>query len=161
MLAIKIGETLRYIILGVIPFVIFLSFFKLDESKKQLNGIKLYVIVSLIGFIIGMYDGLVGPGTGTILIILFTALCGYNMKEASGNAKIINLTSNVSALLVFLLNGQVFMHLAIPAAFFGITGNYIGSSLAIKNGPKVIRPVLYMVLIGIIIKIIMDIIKLN
>ena len=156
--AIMLGESLKYVILGVIPFVALSSFLKLDESNDLLEGSKLFVWAGLIGFVVGMYDGLVGPGTGTFLIILYTAFCGYNLKEASGNSKVVNLSSNVSALIVFMLNGQVLYRLAIPAALFGIAGNYIGSTLAIKNGRKIIRPVLYLVLASIIAKIIYDII---
>jgi len=90
------------------------------------------------------------------LIILYTALCGYKLKEASGNAKVVNFSSNISALIVFMLNGQVFYSLAIPAAFFGIAGNYLGSHIAIKNGKKIIQPILYLVLAGIVIKILVD-----
>lgn len=154
--AIMLGMTLKYVILGVIPFVAILSFFKIDESNNMITGTRLFVLAAAIGFIVGMYDGLIGPGTGTILIILYTSLCGYKLKEASGNAKVVNLASNVSALIVFILNGQVFYQLAIPAAFFGIAGNYLGSHLAIKNGKTIIKPILYLVLAGIIVKIVID-----
>ena len=157
--AIMLGESLKYVILGVIPFIALSSFLKLDETKNMVTGIKLYTFAGFIGFVIGMYDGLVGPGTGTLLIILYTSLCGYTLKEGSGNAKVVNLSSNISALIVFMLNNQVFYQLAIPAAAFGIAGNYLGSSLAINNGKKIIRPILYLVLSGIIIKILVDILS--
>jgi len=158
-IAILLGESLKYVILGVIPLVLLSSFFKLNESKELMSGTKLYIYAIIIGLIVGMYDGLVGPGTGTFLIILYTGICGFMLKEASGNAKVVNLASNVSALIVFILHGQVFYQLAIPAAFFGIAGNYIGSHLAIKNGKRIIRPLLYIVLLGILIKIIVDIVS--
>lgn len=154
--AIMLGATLKYVILGAIPFVAMLSFLRIDESKQMITGSKIYILAGLIGFMVGIYDGLIGPGTGTILIILYTALCGYKLKEASGNAKVVNLSSNISALIVFMLQGQVFYSLAIPAAFFGIAGNYLGSHLAIKNGKKIIQPILYLVLAGIVIKILID-----
>lgn len=156
--AIMLGDTLKYVILAVIPFVALSSLLKLDESKPQIQGAKLYIFAGLIGFIVGMYDGIVGPGTGTFLIILYTALCGFLLKEASGNAKIVNLSSNISALIVFMLHGDVLYRLALPAAIFSIAGNYLGSTLAIKNGKKIIRPILYLVIAGIIVKIIIDII---
>ena len=155
--AIMLGDSLKYVILGVIPFVAASSLLKLDETKPISKGIKLILFASFIGFTVGLYDGLVGPGTGTLLIILYTFLCGYKLKEAFGNAKIVNLSSNISALIVFILNDQVLYKLALPAALFSIAGNYLGSKLAINNGRKVIQPILYLVLSGIVIKIIIDI----
>ena len=158
-IALALGESLKYVIIGFVPLAALSSLIKLDKEKDLMSGYKLYFFSGLIGLIVGMYDGLIGPGTGTFLIILYTALCGFTLKESSGNAKVVNLSSNVSALIVFIINHQVFYQIAIPAALFGIAGNYLGSTLAIKNGKKIIRPILYLVLAGIIVKIIIDLIK--
>ncbi len=156
-IAILIGEALKYIILILVPIAAIIGLLHINKQRDRVYGKKLYILAGLIGLLIGLYDGLVGPGTGTFLIMLYSALCGYSLREASGNAKIVNLSSNVSALIVFIIHGQVLYALAIPAAVFGIAGNYIGSHLAIKNGKKIIQPILYIVLIGIFIKIIFDI----
>ena len=108
---------------------------------------------SLIGFGIGAYDGLIGPGTGTFLILAFTALLGMKTLHASGTAKWVNLASNVAAFFTFLLHGQVLFWVGIPAALCAILGNWAGSHLAIKNGENIIRPLMGIVMILLLIKL--------
>lgn len=117
----------------------------------------MYIAAALIGFIIGLYDGLIGPGTGTFLIFGFTIIIGLDYISASGNAKIVNLSSNFAAAVNFILSGKVLWIIAIPAALFNILGNYFGSNYAIKNGNKAIKKMLIFVLIGIFTKLIFDI----
>ena len=113
-------------------------------------------VVALSAFVVGMYDGFYGPGTGTFLILLFTAFAGMNVTIANGNAKVINLASNVMSLFVFLLNGQVLFLLGLPAALCSIAGNYLGSTLVMKNGIRIVRPIIIVVLVILFIKIIME-----
>lgn len=152
---------LRLTMVVLLPFIaIFVLFNKKntgDESTfSTLSNQKAVVLSALIGFSIGMYDGFFGPGTGTFLILAYTALMGFDFKTACGNAKIVNLASNFAALVVFILAGKVLYVVAIPAALFSITGNWIGSGLAIKKGAKFIKPVLVGVLILLFMKIIYD-----
>lgn len=100
-----------------------------------------------IGVGIGCYDGLFGPGTGTFAIIAFSTIMGFDMRRASGNAKILNLASNYASLVTYLASGLVVFHIAIPCAISGIVGNLIGSRLALKGGAKVIRPMMLVVLV--------------
>ena len=100
-----------------------------------------------IGFFIGVYDGFFGPGTGTFLAIAFSAFLSMDLLQASANARLTNLASNVGSLVVFLWNGQVRFPLALYAAASGIAGNWLGSSLAIKKGERVIKPLMTGVLI--------------
>ena len=100
-----------------------------------------------IGAGIGCYDGLFGPGTGTFAIIAFSTLMGYDMRRASGNAKLLNLASNYASLATYLASGLVVFSIAIPCAVSGIAGNLIGARLALKGGAKVIRPMMLAVLV--------------
>ena len=100
----------------------------------------------LIGLAIGLYDGLVGPGTGTFLQLLFVSLVGMAVLKASGAARLVNLCSNIGALIRFIAGGQVLFALALPAALFGMAGNYLGSTLAIRKGAGFIRVLLIAVL---------------
>ena len=103
-----------------------------------------------------MYDGFYGPGTGTFLILLFTAFAGMRVAEANGTSKLINLASNTMSLLIFLINGQVILLLGIVAALCSILGNYIGSSLVMKNGITIVRPLIIAVLAILFLKILME-----
>ena len=105
-----------------------------------------------------MYDGLIGPGTGTFLIFAYTTIIGFDYITASGNAKIVNLASNITAAASYILAGKVLWAIAIPAAAANLAGNYLGSSYAINKGSDAIRKMLILVLAGIFIKLILDII---
>lgn len=123
---------------------------------EKLSPVWLVVLSALIGFVLGMYDGFFGPGAGTFMILGYTVFMGFDMKTASGNAKIVNLASNVSALAVYIFAGKVYFAVAVPATLCSIAGGWVGSGLAIKNGSKFIKPVLVCVLCGLFGKIIYD-----
>ena len=148
---------LRYILMVLLPFaalfVIKGGSLKNGSTTKNMPHKKLLVLSGLAGFGIGAYDGFFGPGTGTFLIMVFNILLGMDILHASGNAKIINLASNIASLATFLISGNVMFLIGIPAAICGILGHYIGSGLALKNGIKVIRPVLVLVLILLMVKV--------
>ena len=109
-----------------------------------------------IGFVIGLYDGLVGPGTGTFLILAYVMLMGEGVLTASGTAKLVNLGSNVGALLTLITTGHVLYALALPAAAFGIAGNFAGARLAIKKGAPFVRLLLLVVLGLLLLKLAVD-----
>ena len=123
---------------------------------EELSKTRVFFGMLIAGTLIGVYDGFFGPGTGTFLILAFTTVLGFDLKRACGNTKIVNLTTNVSALVVFMLAGQVYYAVAIPAMFFSILGNWLGSGLAIKKGAKFVRPVMIFVLCLLFIKMLYD-----
>ena len=78
----------------------------------------------VIGLTVGFYDGFFGPGTGTILILLFTGLLKMDMVNASGAAKLVNLASNVAAMVSLVIGGKVLFQLAVPAMVCSAVGGY-------------------------------------
>ena len=104
-------------------------------------------------FLIGVYDGLYGPGTGSFLIIAFTVFAKMGLTAANAQTKVINLTTNITSLVVFLMSGQVVILLGIAAAVCNMAGNYIGAGLAMEKGSKIVRPVILVVLALLLIKI--------
>ena len=143
----------------VLPFIaLFVLFNKnADEGVQKLHGTSLYLARAAIGFVIGVYDGLIGPGTGTFLIFAYTLFIGFDYITASGNAKVINLSSNIAAAASYILAGKVIWPIAVPAAAANLLGNYLGSGYAIKNGSKAVKKMLIIVLIGIFIKLVIDV----
>jgi len=129
-----------------------------EAGKKRPGGTRTgRIALSLgIGLVIGCYDGLIGPGTGTFLMIAFTSLLQYSLLVSSGSAKIVNLASNCMSAMLFIASGNVWFALAVPAALCTVAGNWLGSHLAIRNGVKVIRPVMFAVLALLFVKIIAD-----
>ena len=142
--------------LFILPVTAYFVLKKKDHSKapqKKLRRSLVILLCCVISFVIGMYDGFYGPGTGTFLILLYTGLCRMDIKTASGNTKLVNLSSNLAALVTFLVNGQVLFLLGIVAALFSIAGNYAGSGLVLKKGAAIIKPVIIVVLGILFLKI--------
>lgn len=100
----------------------------------------------VIGLVIGMYDGLIGPGAGTFLIMAFTLVLGMDLLTASGCAKVGNLASNVASAVVWILGGKVLWALVPPAALCSILGNWCGARYAIRGGSGRVRGMIFVVL---------------
>lgn len=107
---------------------------------------RTFVVGALAALVIGGYDGFYGPGTGTFLMLALTGLAHMELTRANGVTKAINLTTNLSALAVFLLNGKVLLPLGLVAGCFGILGNYLGTRFFIQGGVKFVKPVILVVL---------------
>lgn len=102
---------------------------------------------------VGFYDGFYGPGTGTFLIIAFTTAARFPLQNANAHAKVINLTTNLTSLGVFLTGGQVVFTLGLAGAACNMAGNFLGAELAVKQGAKVTRPVILLVLALLALKL--------
>lgn len=152
-------QILKFLLIPILPLAAYYVLRKKDLGEEKVDGEelsskKLLVYASLIAFFIGGYDGFYGPGTGTFILLLFTGICHMDLKTASGNTKIINLSSNIAALVTFIINGKVYYSLALAASVFSILGHYTGSSMLMNNGSKAVRPVILVVLGLLFIKII-------
>ena len=115
-------------------------------SDKVTLDKRTYITATVSALVVGIYDGFYGPGTGTFLIIAFTVFAKLDLKMANAQAKVINLTTNVTALVIFLINGQVYLTLGLVAAACNMIGGYIGAGLAMKNGSKIVKPSILLVL---------------
>ena len=128
----------------------------LDVEREQLSNRKTFILSACIALCLGMYDGFYGPGTGTFLLILFTSLVHLKLTEANGVTKVINLASNVSALVVYLASGNTVISLGLAAGVFSIAGNWLGTRLFSKKGAAVAKPVMIIVLAIFFVKVILE-----
>ena len=112
----------------------------------------------VIAFTVGIYDGIYGPGTGTFLMLLFTAFCHLSLHDAAGTTKAINLTTNISALAVFLFNGAAYIPLGLAAGGCNMIGNYLGSHCFTSNGSKIVKPIIVVVIVIFFIKVLTELI---
>lgn len=153
------SDSLKKFFVFLLPFIAAFVLFNKNakEGTQKLFGANMYIACGIIGLLIGIYDGIIGPGTGTFLIFGYTTVVGYDYVTSSGDAKIVNLASNVAALISFLIAGKVIWILALPAAACNMVGCYLGSGYAIKHGSGVVKKMLVIVVIGIFIKLIMDV----
>lgn len=135
--------------LPVIAAVVLLNKDSMKPRRRVPQSLSLPACFS-IGLIVGVYDGLIGPGTGTFLQLMFIGFIGMEALNASGAARLVNLFSNIGALVSLMLQGQVLFALALPAAAFGMAGNFLGSTMAIRKGAPFIRVLLICVLLLLI-----------
>lgn len=149
---------LKYMLLLVLPVVavVMLRQKKLPETPGEIAPGKQLAIVTVSALVIGTYDGFYGPGTGTFLLLIFCNLAKMDLRTAQGHVKLINLSSNVGALATSLMAGKVLIPIGLIAAAFSMLGNYIGTSLTIKNGSRVVRPVIFTVLSLLAVKIVLE-----
>ena len=106
--------------------------------------------------IIGFYDGIFGPGTGAFFILTLTSLFGLGVVEATGHTKLFNFASNIAALLIFVLTGKIIWTIGLVMGAGQFIGAQVGSHLAIKNGARIIRPLLVIVCLAMATKLLLD-----
>lgn len=156
-------RSVRFLLLAVLPaaaFIVLRPSGPLSEKtagtreEPPLRGMLLPAV--LCSFVIGAYDGFYGPGTGTFLMLALTGIVHMDVRSASGNSKCINLASNAAALITFLINGRILIPLGLAAAACSVLGNYIGSGLVVKNGAKIVRPVVIIALILVTVRLLAD-----
>ena len=153
-------KVLKWLLLIVLPIVavVVLRQRQLPEERREMDERRRAAVVCLASFVIGGYDGFYGPGTGTFLLLIFCTLAKMDLRTASGNVKLVNLASNFGALLTSLLNGKVFVALGLIGAIAAVTGQFLGSGLAIKDGSRIVRPVILLVLALLTVKLLSELI---
>lgn len=125
-----------------------------SPSKK-----RMIIAGALSALIVGVYDGFYGPGTGVFLILALTMLAKMKLTDANGLTKMINLSTNVAALVVFLWHGSVLLPLGLAAAFFNIIGNYLGSGFFKSKGAGGCRVIMLFVIVIFMARVIWDLLQ--
>ena len=157
MLASKIPtSSMRPMVLVLLIIVAVYTWFKPDlgkfENLRHLPKRRIQ-IAALAGVIIGFYDGIFGPGTGSFLMLILVASLGYAFITASAIAKVVNVATNVGAIFVFGINGAVIWQIGIIMGVANISGAIIGARLAIKGGSTLVRKVFLLVTLALIVKV--------
>ena len=150
----RILTRVLYVILPVTAVLVFRKDVLKDSGSTEPPTRKTIMLAALISFVIGVYDGFYGPGTGTFLIIAFSIFARMDIHAANGLCKAVNLTTNATSLLVFLAGGQVMLVLGLAAAVCNMAGNWLGSGMALKAGTKITRPIILLVLALLFFRII-------
>lgn len=113
------------------------TYFKKDFGqfhRNRLSSKQLYIYGSVICVFLGFYDGFIGPGTGSLLIMAFIAILGFDFLQANIYAKMVNLATNMGSITLFVLKGKIIWSIAIPMAVCNVTGSWLGARLAIAKG---------------------------
>ena len=109
------------------------------------------------GLLIGFYDGFIGPGTGSFLVLVFITIIGFDFMHASAHAKVVNLATNFASIIYFSASGHILFQLALPMAACNMAGGYAGTHLALAKGNKFIRIFFLVVVAGTILRFAFDI----
>lgn len=117
-----------------------------DEARAA--RLNVTYLLPAFGFLIGFYDGIFGPGTGSFFTMGFVALFGFGMLKASANTKLLNFTSNLAALALFISAGDVIWPIGIAMGVGQLIGGYLGALTGMRFGAKLIRPLVVVVSIG-------------
>ncbi len=151
---------MKPIILVVLVFVVIYSFTNkgFGLHKKQIISEKKQILYAvLISLILGFYDGFIGPGAGSFLVLAFISVLGFDFLQASAHAKIINLATNLGSILLFFLKGHILWHVAIPMAICNAMGGILGARMAISKGNQFIRIIFLFVVIATLIRFSYDV----
>jgi uncharacterized protein len=154
------GEFIKPVILMILITVAVYTYwnknFGLHQEKSIATSRQIFIGL-LFGVIIGFYDGMIGPGTGSFLILCFVLFLGKDFLHASANAKLINISTNLASILFFSSTGHILYQYAIPMAAFNLAGSFLGTRLALLRGNKFIRVFFLVIVFGTILRFAYDI----
>ena len=111
------------------------------------------------GATIGLYDGVFGPGTGTFLVFGLVALLGYSFLNASAIAKVVNVSTNLAALIVFAASGHILWALGLTMGVANLAGGVIGARTAVRKGSGFVRVVFLAVVAALLVKLAYDLVR--
>ena len=151
---------LQIVMIVIMPLMALLVLFnrrfgEVDRSE-EISDIKLFVLSAVIGLLVGLYQGFYGPGAGILFVMGFTLFIKIDLVKASGTAKIAAICAAASAAVTYAVSGLIIWEIAIISTACHFIGNYLGASIAIKNGAKVIRPFILIAAGLLFIKLILD-----
>lgn len=142
LLTVVSNRYMKPVIFIVLILVAIYTYTKKDfgqQVHKKHSSKNILWLSLLISLVIGFYDGFIGPGAGSFLVLAFIAILGFDFLQASANAKIVNLSTNLGSIVLFLLKGSILWTVAIPMAISNAVGGMIGASLAVRKGNQFIR----------------------
>lgn len=127
------------------------------HADKSQSPFQQMLYAALISIVVGFYDGFIGPGTGTFFVLAFVALLGLDFMQASANAKMVNLATNLGSIALLGAKGKIIWSIALPMAFCNALGGFIGARLALHRGNAFIRMVFLVVVIGTLLRFAYDV----
>lgn len=153
-------ENLKFLILIIIPvtawFVISKKSLGVSDTRRKISIKKSNRAAKFTAACVAWYDGFMGPGAGTMYAVFLAKYAGFDMVQATAIAKILNLSSNLFALLVFLVTDSISLKLGLTMGFFNILGNMLGVYVGKKKGAAVIKPMIVFVSVMISAKLVWD-----
>lgn len=145
------NDFMKPLLFLVLILLLLYTYFKKDFGQFQIEKLthkQIYIYGIVICVFLGFYDGFIGPGTGSLLIMAFIAILGFDFLQANMYAKLVNLATNFGSITLFVLKGKIIWTIAIPMALCNVTGSWLGARLAISKGNGFIR-IFFLIVVGI------------
>lgn len=149
------NDFMKPLLLAVLSLIAIYTFSKKNfgqHQAKNLSHNKQLFLAIIMSICIGFYDGFIGPGTGSFLVLAFVSVLGFDFLHASANAKMVNLATNFGSICLFVIKGKIIWAIAIPMAICNAFGGWVGAKLAIKKGNGFIRIFFLIVVIGTLVR---------
>ncbi len=149
-------EFFRPLLIVLLICVAIYTWFKPElgmNEKLRFTPRRRNMIMLALGALIGFYDGIFGPGTGTFLVFILVGVIGYAFLKASATAKLVNISTNFGAILSFQFTGHIWWRLGLLLAIANVSGSIIGTRLAIRGGSPLVRKVFLFITTILIAKV--------
>ncbi len=146
-------DTLKWTVLVICVVLALYTALRKDlglREERRFHPKHEAITAMLIGAATGFYNGLIGPGTGTIMVFAFVSVLGLDFLKSSAVSKAANVSADLSSWTVLMLSGYVIWALALPLIIGNILGSYLGSHLAIKRGQGFVRAVFLVIVLSLI-----------
>lgn len=157
------NQFLKPIMLCLLIAVAVYTWSKKDFGQQTKEAVlpagNTWVWGAVIGGVIGFYDGFFGPGTGSFLILAFISLMGFDFLHASAHAKVVNLATNIAAILYFGFHGHILWPVSLAMAVANLTGSFFGARLAILKGNSLVRRFFLLMVCATILRFAYEIFK--
>jgi uncharacterized membrane protein YfcA len=128
-------------------------------AGEPIEGARRRTIAAALALLVGCYDGFFGPGTGTFLVIGFATLLHASPLSATADAKVVNLASNLAAVVMFASSGHIRFELALPMAAAQLTGAWVGAHTAMRGGDRIVRIGVLVVVAALVAKLSVDLLR--
>jgi uncharacterized membrane protein YfcA len=144
------NQFMKPVLLIVLLSIAIYTYFKKDLGiKTDMKALNFpWHKGALICLGLGFYDGFIGPGAGSLLVLAFISSLGFDFLQANAHAKVVNLATNLGSILLFVLKGSIIWPIAIPMAICNAIGGMLGSRMAIAKGNKFIRVIFLCVILA-------------
>ena len=153
-------QYLKMFMIISVPLISILIFSdkKLGEIDRvdEKSDFSIFLCSAVLGFVLGAYQGFYGPGGGLFFMLAYAALLKLSLVRATGNTRFVVAISSITSVLTYAVSGTIIWNLALATTVFYIIGSHIGATIAIKNGVKVIRPMMFLVIILLFTKLVLD-----
>lgn len=150
---------LKWVVLSICLLLALYTALRKDfgqSEQRRFSGRKELFAACAVGIACGFYNGLIGPGTGTLMVFAFVSVLGLDFLKSSGVSKASNVAADLSSWSVLAASGYVFWVLAIPLIIGNMLGSYIGSHLAIRRGQRFVRLFFLLVVSALVTKVSWD-----